>query len=199
MAGVPFEVLERLGTPETISVARELIARKNECTKACTEVERFFQSRERLLSEEAFRSLRTALRLNRSPVGVTGKQPSFFTNFAAATAAVESAESRLYAVLEGELNVARAALWEASRKFLPRLLVFGLGGVRELMTELLPSSDADSTALPRRNSRVGERERHLLLYLQRIAAKNDGFSEFGPTGWGKIDKQIPGLKIDIQP
>ncbi|MEY2526987.1 MAG: hypothetical protein QOE73_1758 [Verrucomicrobiota bacterium] len=198
MAGAPFDVLERLGTPQTISLARELVARKTEFVKARTEVERFFQSRERLLSEEAFRSLRIAVRLNRPPLGVSGKQPSFFTNFAAAAGAVDSAEARLDAALEAELSVARAALWEASRKLLPRLLVFGLGGVRELMTELL-TSDADSSALPRRKSRVAERERHLLLYLQRIAAKNDGFSEFGPTGWGKIDKQIHGVKIDIQP
>lgn len=198
MAGVPFEVLKRLGTPETITLARELVARKNECTKARAEVERFFQSRERLLSEEAFRSLRTALRLNRPPVGVSGEQPSFFTNFAVATSAVASAESRLDAALEGELSVARAALWEASRKLLPRLLVFGLGGVRELMSELL-ASDADSRVLPRRKSRVAERERHLLLYLQRISGKNDAFSEFGPTSWGKIDKQVSGVKFDIQP
>jgi hypothetical protein len=198
MAGAPFEVLQRLGTPKTVMLARELVARKKECTKARAEVEGFFQSRERLLSEEAFRSLRTALRLNRPPAGVIGKQPSFFTNFATATSAVEVAESRLDAALEGELTVVRLALWEASRKLLPRLLVFGLGGVRELMTELL-KSDADARVLPHRKSRLAERERHLLLYLQRIAAKNDAFSEFGPTAWGKIDKYLSGMRVDISP
>jgi hypothetical protein len=199
MAGVPFEIIERLRTPKTISSARELLARRDECAKTRTEVERFFQSRERLLSEEAFRALRTALRLNRPPVGVTGKQPSFFTNYASATAAVADAESKLDTVLNRELSVARAALWKSSRIFLPRLLIFGLGGVHELLNDLLTSSDADSNTLPRRNSRAGERERHLLLYLQRIAAKNDAFSEFGPTGWGKIDSRTATINLDPRP
>jgi hypothetical protein len=196
MAGAPFELIERLGTLQTTSKARELIARKDECGKARGEVERFFQSRERLLSEEAFRSLRTALRLNKPPVGVTGKQPPFFENFAAATAAVAAAESELEAALEKELGVARTALWEASRKFLPRLLVFSLGGVRELLADLLAPFESNGSTLPRRNARAGERERHLLLYLQRIAAKNDAFSEFGPTGWGKIDNDTAGINLE---
>src|SRR5436190_22019707 len=50
-------------------------------------------------------------------------------------------------------------------------------------------------ALPARNSRVRERERHLVLYLQRVAAKNDTFSEFGPSGWGSITKQKPGVTL----
>src|SRR5260370_23894363 len=54
------------------------------------------------------------------------------------------------------------------------------------------SSDLNNAdaALPPRNSRTRERERHLLLYLQRVAAKNDTFSEFGPSGWGKISKSV---------
>jgi hypothetical protein len=199
MAGVPFEIIERLSTPKTTSSARELLARIGECAKARTEVEHFFQSRERLLSEEAFRALRTALRLNRPPVGVTGPQPSFFTNYASATAAVADAESKLDAVLGEELSVARASVWKSSRTFLPRLLIFGLGGVHELLNDLLTSSDAESSTLPRRNSRAGERERHLLLYLQRVAAKNDAFSEFGPTGWGKIDRSTATIVFDPQP
>jgi hypothetical protein len=196
MAGAPFEIIERIATPEAMSLARELCARKSECAQARAEVERFFQSRERLLSEEAFRALRTALRLNRPPVGITGEQPSFFTNFAAATAAAEAAESKLSAALQAELIVARTALWEASRRLLPRLLVFGLSGVRELMSELLAPSGAHGNALPRRNSRIGERERHLLLYLQRIAAKNDGFSEFGPISWGRVGSGVAAINLE---
>jgi hypothetical protein len=199
LAGAPFDVIERLGTPDSISAARDLLARRNECAKARVEVERFFESRERLLSEEAFRSLRTALRLNRPPVGISGDQPSFFTNFAVATSAVESAASRLDHVLEKELGVARAALWEASRKSLPRLLVFSPGSIRELMSELLRPPDRDTGALPRRSSRVGGRERHLLLYVQRIASKNDAFSEFGPTGWGKSDQSTPAINLEPLP
>ncbi len=198
MAGVPFEILERLRTPETISSACELLARKVEYAKARADVERFFQSRERLLSEEAFRSLRTALRLHRPPTGVTGEQPSFFMNYAVAAAAIASAESNLDSTLARELAAARQELWNSSRKFLPGLLAFGVGGVHELLSELLGPS-ANNSTLSHRTSRAGERERHLLLYLQRVAAKNDGFSQFGPTSWGKIDIVPAELRIDIRP
>src|SRR4030081_1832951 len=198
MAGVPFEILERLRMPETILLARELLARKEEYAKAREDVERFFQSRERLLSEEAFRSLRTAFRLHRPPTGVTGEQPSFFINYAAATTAIASAESNLDSTLARELAAARQELWNSSRKFLPGLLAFGGGGVHELLSELLGPS-ANNSTLSHRTCRAGERERHLLLYLQRVAAKNDGFSQFGPTSWGKIDIVPAELKTDIRP
>ena len=62
---------------------------------------------------------------------------------------------------------------------------------------LAPTSQ--SLDLSHRNSRAGDRERHLLLYLQRIAAKDDTFSQFGPTGWGRIDNSVAGVKIDVRP
>jgi len=192
MAGVPFEILERLATPETISVAREVCARKEELTKASAEAENFFRSPERLLSEQAFRALRVAVRLRCAPAGMTGPQPRVFTNYADAAANVSAVESNLHDTLERELGVARSALLESARTLLPRHLVFGVGGVRELLADLLAASA--SSGLTRRNARAGDRERHLLLYLQRVCAKNDTFSEFGPTGWGKIDNEAGGSR-----
>ncbi len=193
MAGVPFEILEPLATPETISVARELHARKEELTKASADAENFFRSPERLLSEQAFRALRVAVRLRRAPAGMTGPQPRVFTNYADAATNVLAVESKLQATLERELGVARAALLESARILLPRHLIFGVGGVRELLANLLAVSARSE--LTHRNARAGDRERHLLLYLQRICAKNDTFSEFGPTGWGKIDHHVCGMKL----
>ena len=92
----------------------------------------------------------------------------------------------LAATLDRELVRARTALWQASRTLLAPYLVFSVGGVRELLAHLL-STEGDYGQLTHRNSRAGDRERHLLLYLQRIAAKNDTFSEFGPSAWGRID------------
>ena len=193
MAGVPFEIIEPLATPETISVARELRARREELTKASADAENFFRSPERLLSEQAFRALRVAVRLRSAPAGMTGPQPRVFTNYADAAANVSAVESNLHATLERELGVARAALLESARILLPRHLIFGVGGVRELLANLLAVSA--KSELTHRNARAGDRERHLLLYLQRICAKNDTFSEFGPTGWGKIDHHICGMKL----
>src|SRR4029077_2456845 len=71
--------------------------------------------------------------------------------------------------------------------------------VRELLAHLLAPSEIEPNQFAHRNSRAGDRERHLLLYLQRIAAKNDTFSRFGPSAWGKVDKKVRALTIDIQP
>jgi hypothetical protein len=98
--------------------------------------------------------------------------------------------SDLASSLERELETARRTLHAAAREILPRYLIFSAEGIRERMATLL---EAKSDSLPARNSRARERGRHLLLYLQRIAAKNDTFSEFGPLGWGTISKQSRGV------
>ena len=53
--------------------------------------------------------------------------------------------------------------------------------------------------LPRRNKQARAGERHLALYLQRIAGKNDSLSEFGPEAWGRVDSTIEGLQLAPQP
>src|SRR5207249_11800020 len=59
--------------------------------------------------------------------------------------------------------------------------------------------DHSGSELPPRNSRSRERERHLLLYLQRIAAKNDTFSEFGPSAWGSASQSGAALNFEPRP
>ena len=137
MAGVPFEVVERVATRETSRVARDFLVRQNKVADA------------------------------------------------------ESAQ--LAALLKRELEKARTLLLESAREILSRYLIFGTESMREMLRELPVSAE-----LSLRNHQARKRERHLLLYLQRLAAKNDTFSEFGPSGWGKIDAGVRGLKIDIQ-
>jgi hypothetical protein len=109
------------------------------------------------------------------------------------------AQANFASSLERELETSRDLLLKAARAFLSRYLIFGGEGMRERTAALLESSVRDQGRPPRRNARARERERHLLLYLQRIAAKNDTFSEFGPSGWGRIDNGARGLNIEIQP
>lgn len=90
-----------------------------------------------------------------------------------------------------ELRVARAALLESSRGVLPPYLVFAGGGVRELLAKLERRGAGEWTQQPIRNARAGDRERHLLLYLQRVCAKNDTFSAFGPSAWGTVQRDMP--------
>jgi Lantibiotic dehydratase, N terminus len=101
------------------------------------------------------------------------------------------------ATLQRELETARRRLLDSARTILPRYLIFGAEGMRDRISSLL-ASNADA-ALPPRNSRTRERERHLVLYLQRIAAKNDTFSEFGPSGWGTIAKNVSGVTLAPEP
>jgi hypothetical protein len=97
--------------------------------------------------------------------------------------------------LHRELQTVRTSLLTSAYEVLPSYLVFGAAGVHDLLAEALH----DTEILPPRNKRARERERHLLLYLQRIAAKNDTFSEFGPSGWGISEQNTDGLRLSPKP
>jgi len=137
LAGVPFDRLERLATPETTNTARGLIVGQNKVQR--------------------------------------------------------DDEKRLAASLERELEITRKSLLDFARTILPRYLIFAAEGMRDRISSLLGANA--NAALAPRNARARERERHLLLYLQRIAAKNDTFSEFGPSAWGKISRNISGVTL----
>ena len=184
MAGVPFDVLDPLGTPDTFAAARELLARREEFAAARLEAERLLRRTDHGISMEAYRALRLALRAGSLPALSDVPAPRESVAYAAAVNAVAAAESRLQETLERELDSARVALLESTRKVLAPYLVFGGAGVREVLVELMTDRPAARLALPPRKKRERARERHLLLYLQRICGKNDTLSEFGPAGWG---------------
>lgn len=140
MSGVPFDVIERLATPETCATARKLLAPGSK----------------------------------------------------------KSDTAHIRGVLERDLEASRKSLLDLARSILPHYLVFGAEGIRERTASLLAEYESGG-ALSRRNARARERERHLLLYIQRVAAKNDTFSEFGPTGWGRIDNHATGIAFAPRP
>ncbi len=195
MAGVPFDVLDRLGTPETVASARELLVRREEFARAKLEAERLLRRRDHGLSIEAFRALRLAVRADGLPVPGGNSPPRESAAYAGAVTAVAAAASRLQETLDRELGSARLALLESTRKFLARYLVFGGAGVREVLVDLMADRTSESVPLPPRKKRARARERHLLLYLQRICAKNDTLSEFGPGGWGIIEADMSGIRL----
>ncbi len=126
-------------------------------------------------------------------------QPPVFTDYAEAAARLAAAEAELEATLQASIGPARIALVESARKYLPRQLIFNVGGVRELLKELMTPGDGSALVPPSRNTRTRERERHLLLYLQRVCAKNDSFSEYGPTSWGQADNAVAGIEFSTAP
>jgi len=97
----------------------------------------------------------------------------------------DAAARELDCVLHRELTAARAALLRTAGAVLKRYFVFSPAEVQNLLKDF---GAAEQEALGPRNNRAAGRERHLLLYLQRVAAKNDIFSEFGPSAWGKVQK-----------
>jgi hypothetical protein len=104
--------------------------------------------------------------------------------------------AELESTLYNELEKVRQSLHQSARELLPPYLIFSGEGMRERMRALLESKP---DSLPARNSRMRERERHLLLYLQRIAAKNDTFGEFGPSGWGNVNSKIKTVAVNPEP
>ncbi|MDQ6765815.1 MAG: lantibiotic dehydratase [Verrucomicrobiota bacterium] len=180
--GVPFENLERLGTTRSSKIARELLVRRAELVHAKREAEAFLANAGRALSAETSRAYRAALRTG--VAGSTDTAPAEISAHTRIAGEIDTLMAALNETLRHELEAARSALLHASSVFLPGYLIFGAGEFRDRLHEL--SANASNGQLPPRNARARERERHLLLYLQRVCAKNDTFSEFGPSTWGTI-------------
>ncbi len=122
MAGVPFDVIENLATPESVALARDLIRKERTLKSAIGEVEVFFRSRQQLLAKEAYHALRVAIRTQQPPAGITGDQPSFFSNYASIADEVATLKKELEHSLVRETTRARTSLIESSRVYLPRYL-----------------------------------------------------------------------------
>jgi hypothetical protein len=143
LAGVAFETVERLATPETSRTARDLVVRQN-----------------KIEPNDAERLAQTLLR---------------------------------------ELATARKLLLDSARTILPRYLIFASEAMRERISSLLQPLVTTEAGAVRRDAATRKREQHLLLYLQRVAAKDDTFSEFGPVGWGSIGKNVSGMTLQPEP
>ncbi len=187
MAGVPFETVERLCTPATSAAGRELLLRRDEFSNAKAEVDEILRSRTHGLSKELFRAWHKAIRSGTVPPTADPPSRAFAACWNRASK-LASAEAHFDQCLQRELNTAREALLDSARTILPPYLLFAAKSLREVVSELLNKS-AESHPLAPRTKKARARERHLLLYLQRICAKNDTLSAFGPGGWGKLDKQ----------
>ncbi len=195
MAGVPFEVLEELATPEIARSARELLSRQAESTSAKTKVKQVISARREEFSKEQLRLLRKALYSGIQPEGTDAVFDITLPSSQAA-ALVAAAEAHFGLLLEPAIHRVRVALYESAALYLPSYLVFAAEGVRERVIQQLADSP---TATPHRNKRARAEERHLVLYLQRVAGKNDSLSQFGPEGWGRIDPDLRSLQFSPQP
>lgn len=192
LAGVPFDVLEQFATTEASRAARALLNAESQLASLKPVVEQFITRRDNGLSPEAFHAWRDAIRKDEVPPAQEIPEP--LHEYATSAAALTKARANLDKELESAVARARRSLFAKSAELLPAYLLFGSGNVHHLMD--IPAPGAE---LPPRNSRARERERHLLLYLQRVAAKNDTFSEFGPSAWGRVVNDGPNLTFSAQP
>lgn len=199
MAGAPFDVIENLATPESIALARDLVRKENTLKSAIDEVEVFFQSRQQLLAKETYHALRVAIRAQQPPAGITGDQPPFLSNYASIANEVATLKKKLEHSLVRETDRARTSLIESSRAYLPRYLLFAAENVRGLLWDELNDDSGEAAKPGPRNNAARKLEQSLLMYLQRIATKNDTFSEFGPSGWGTVAAGQPGKKLSFAP
>ena len=189
LAGVPFDVLEELAMPHVCVVARDLLTQETELERLKKAALEFVTRRGSGLTSEEFAAWRTAIRNSEIP---KQRIPQQLEEYVRVATTAKQTRVQLDKQLEKDLTTARIALFETSRRILPSYLVFGSGEVHHLI-------DHSGEELPTRNSRVRERERHLLLYLQRIAAKNDTFGEFGPSAWGSAHPGEPVLSFEARP
>ncbi len=175
LAGVRFEALEDLGTPQVSRAAREVLTLEQDLARLRPSAWAFLREHERHLGREEIHVWRKALRHSEIPERPPPKQLGAFV---AALERLQSARSQMDGELEGAVTESRRNLFETSALVLPPYLVFAGDEVHHLTDAPLALG---APAL--RNSQARKRERHLLLYLQRLAAKNDTFSEFGPVAW----------------
>lgn len=195
MAGVPLEPILRLATRATAVAAGEVLVRQREFARARSEVEHLLPKRVPGLSKALLRAWRTAIQTGTTPPGADPPSQAFAACWECASN-LAIAEATLAKVLQQELGPARQALLFAAQHLLPSYLVFVATGLRE---RLLKQCSYDGGELPPRRKEDRAHERHLLLYLQRICAKNDSLSEFGPEGWGVIAGEARGLALDPEP
>jgi hypothetical protein len=192
MAGVPFETIARLATPRIGVAARELLVAQEEVAKTAANIEGFLSEHRRGLSEEVFRAWRKAIR-SRTVPAVADPPNHLFSIYRNKLSRLTAASASLAELVEPEVNRARGALLEAARTVLPRYLVFVDPAVRERVVK----QSAPTDVAPR-NKKARAHERHLLLYLQRVCAKNDSLSEFGPHGWSAINPRAGGIELAAQ-
>ncbi|HET9801317.1 MAG TPA: hypothetical protein VFP82_06485, partial [Chthoniobacterales bacterium] len=190
IAGVPFDLLDKLATPKTVAAARNAIAAEHELSQIIPELKKIASSPATGSNRKEQRALEGAIR-SRSAERMA-QIPAFKRWRDRLLATLEPARAVGHALSE-ELTASREHLREIARTILPRYLVFGDPAMRERLIK------QSSGPLPARNKEARAHERHLLLYVQRICAKNDSLSEFGPEGWGTIDEAVRGIQIDPRP
>ncbi|HEY2800574.1 MAG TPA: hypothetical protein VGI85_08275 [Chthoniobacterales bacterium] len=198
MAGIPFDLLEKVSTRATAGAAPALVVMQKQLANKRSTVESILDSQQQNLSQEFVRAWRKAIREGVVPLGVDAPSRAF-ADFWEKSAALAAAEAKMDDALAKELARARYALMASAPSILSRYLVFAAKGIKDLLLEMREKRPGEGVNLPPRRTKERARERRLLLYLQRVCAKNDTFSEFGPHAWGTIQEGVRALSLGPAP
>jgi hypothetical protein len=189
LAGVPFEILDDLAAPRLGVLVGEVLAIERELAAAVA------TAQDALLAMQLARSVRHRIKkaLARGTVVPADAQGPMFEQYTAVLERLAHARAALDADLIAADEAARRALWSHAKTLLPDFLVIESDSAYR---ELARSPDSDQG---RATAEVRYTERALARYLQRLAAKNDTISRFGPSLWGWIDPAGTGFELAMKP
>jgi hypothetical protein len=188
-AGVAFDVLDRLGTPRVADAARRVIALAAAIDDAARQALAQLATE---LGEQ--RSLRAKLEGKLRKRGAISADRVAAHPWLAAYAHALDEHGRAVAELDALVASEYAGLHdvlvrEATRE-LPELLLIESEHLSDEIARIDSFETAGHTSGDRKNDRT------LALYLQRVCAKSDTISRFGPFGWGRV---VPGDGIVLAP
>ncbi|HWM88389.1 MAG TPA: lantibiotic dehydratase [Kofleriaceae bacterium] len=180
LTGVPFEVLESLATPALSRLGREVLAAERDVDEAGAAL---LAGAELARVEE--RRLRRAIKRRHRVEGDHA--------YGDALDSLDAARARLEQALAPDVQASVERVWQAAARVLPDYLVI--------------QSESSYAELRRRGHRAAgtarsddrSQARRFALYLQRVCAKNETFSRFGPVGWGRLDGGARGFSIAPAP
>lgn len=186
--GVPFDALTGLATPGAVAAARETVAKWEAVARTvdgALEGLRAGPSNVGLRKRDKLRrAIGMQLPIDKPDAGL----PESVRAYAAAHSDAEAQSSAFECVLEHELNVSAAVLHQAARRYIAGYAVFASPSLAALVSKLAGEDPGAETWDPKR-------DRHLLLYLQRLATKNETFSAFGPSAWGSVKECLEGIAL----
>ncbi|HET8542153.1 MAG TPA: hypothetical protein VFL83_19910 [Anaeromyxobacter sp.] len=189
MAGVPYDVLEPMATPRAIAAAREVDARARALERAARAALEALR-RSAVAPSARVEELRRAIGRRGALAAIDPADPPEVGAYDAAARALEDERARHAATLREEAGAGWRALRRAASRFLPDYALFASPMVEALAADLR----ADGEWAPERLSHR-HRDRTLLLYVQRLATKNDSLSAFGPRAAGRVDADARGLRL----
>jgi len=185
LAGVPFDVLESTGTPDLSRLARAVIDAEVVLARETEAVLHTIRGLD--LPRGTRNNIRRAVEHGR-PIPDTNVA-EHVPSYREALDSVERARRELADRFVVEDAAARARLVEHAHAVLPDFLVFESPAA---LKQLCSHRGRPLGAAP---SEQRNYERHFAMYLQRVCAKNDTISRFGPSSWGEVRAGERGFQL----